>query len=112
MFVDWFKSKYSEIPLAGADAVLRLTAEGGTIPFIARYRKEQTGGLDEVAIEKIIKAKELWDEMEKRKAFILGEIESQNKLTPELKNKIEMSQELNELEEESILSAESSVLNV
>ncbi|MGI6523826.1 MAG: Tex family protein [Bdellovibrionota bacterium] len=99
MFVDWFRSNFSNIPLAGADAVLRLTAEGCTIPFIARYRKEQTGGLDEVEIETIIKAKNLWDEIEKRKAFIIGEIEAQNKLTPELRHSIEKCFELNTLED-------------
>jgi len=99
MFVEWFRSKFNDIPLVAVDAVLRLTQEGGTIPFIARYRKEQTGGLDEVAIENIIKTKELWDEIEKRKTFILGEIEAQKKLTPELKQRINNCFELNVLED-------------
>ena len=51
--------------------VLRLLAEGGTIPFIARYRKEATGSLDEIAIEKIYNAQKTLKELEKRKASIL-----------------------------------------
>ena len=52
-------------------AVLHLLAEGGTIPFIARYRKEATGSLDEVAIEKIDNEQKTLKELEKRKASIL-----------------------------------------
>ncbi|MBY0370264.1 RNA-binding transcriptional accessory protein [bacterium] len=65
--------------------MLRLAADGGTIPFIARYRKEATGGLDEVAIEKVIDGKEEWDRLIQRQTFIAAEIETQGKLTPELK---------------------------
>ena len=46
-FETWFHSLYPTIPVASAAAVLHLAAEGGTIPFIARYRKEQTGNLDD-----------------------------------------------------------------
>ncbi len=69
-------------------AVLKLAAEGATVPFMARYRKEQTGNLDEVAIQSTLDAKERWDELQKRQAFILEEIERQKKLTPELAEKI------------------------
>jgi uncharacterized protein len=87
-FADWFKERHSEIPLHSADAVLRLVAEGGTVPFIARYRKEQTGNLDEVAIQKVIDANEKWESILKRQKHIVEEIEKQKKLTPELKDKI------------------------
>lgn len=87
-FEAWLQSKFPTIPSRGADAVLRLAAEGGTIPFIARYRKEQTGNLDEVAIQNVIEAKETWDKILKRQEFIVGEIEGQQKLTPELKERI------------------------
>jgi len=83
----WFKELHPEIPVRSAEAVLRLTAEGGTVPFIARYRKEQTGNLDEVGIARSIEAKERWDQTLKRQAFIVEEIERQKKLTPELKEK-------------------------
>ncbi len=69
-------------------AVLHLTSEGATIPFIARYRKEQTGSINEVAIQAIVDGKERWDTILKRQEFIVGEIDHQKKLTPELKEKI------------------------
>src|SRR6185295_13434645 len=83
-FETWFASRHPKIPLAGAAAVLRLAEGGATVPFIARYRKEETGGLDEVGIRQAIEAKESWDEIVKRQAFILEEIERQKKLTPAL----------------------------
>ncbi|NDD91386.1 hypothetical protein EBZ37_04810, partial [bacterium] len=81
----WFKSQNPEIQTRSAAAVLALAAEGATVPFIARYRKEQTGALDEVAIQKVIDTKEKWDSLLKRQAFIVEEIERQKKLTPEIK---------------------------
>jgi uncharacterized protein len=80
-------------------AVIKLTEEGSTLPFIARYRKEQTGNLDEVAIQKAIDAKERWDETLKRQAFIVEEIERQGKLTDELKGKILTTFNLDSLED-------------
>jgi uncharacterized protein len=68
--------------------VLRLASDGATVPFIARYRKEQTGNLDEVAIRQVVAAKERWDEIGKRQAFVVAEIERQGKLTPELREAI------------------------
>ena len=62
---------------------------GATIPFVSRYRKEATGGLDEVAIGKIKEEYERLTELEKRKTTVLTTIEEQGKLTPELKGKIE-----------------------
>ena len=56
------------VPLKSAAAVLELTAEGGTVPFIARYRKEKTGNLDEVQIRAVIEASETFAEIVKRKA--------------------------------------------
>lgn len=84
-FETWFAQQHPQIPVPSAQAVLRLASEGGTIPFIARYRKEATGGLDEVAIEKAIDAKEEWDRLLQRQTFVVAEIESQGKLTPELR---------------------------
>ncbi|MEQ1721885.1 MAG: Tex family protein [Pseudobdellovibrio sp.] len=82
-----------------AAAVLELVAEGGTVPFIARYRKEKTGNLDEVQIRNVIEAHETYQEIVKRKVFLLKEIGEQNNLTPEVQKRIEISWELNELEE-------------
>ncbi|MCM2322645.1 MAG: RNA-binding transcriptional accessory protein [Oligoflexia bacterium] len=98
-FESWFQSAHPAVPLKGCEAVLRLAAEGSTVPFIARYRKEQTGNLDEVAIQKCLDGKEEWDKIVKRQEFILGEIEHQKKLTPELKEKISTTFDLNQLED-------------
>lgn len=70
------------------DATLRLLDKGDTIPFISRYRKEATGGLDEVAIQAIATAREKAEELEKRRDYILTAVESQGKLTDDLKDKL------------------------
>lgn len=88
-FQVWFSQKFPGISIQSATSVLTLAKEGSTVPFIARYRKEQTGNLDEVAIQTVIDANETWETMLKRKEFIVGEIEHQKKLTPELKSRIE-----------------------
>src|SRR5262249_8528200 len=98
-FETWFQSIHADIQVNSATAVLSLTAEGATVPFIARYRKEQTGALDEVAIQNVIDAKERWDEIIKRQAFIVEEIERQGKLTDELKDKILSTFNLDSLED-------------
>ncbi len=98
-FETWFQSIHADIPINSANAVLNLTAEGATVPFIARYRKEQTGAIDEVAIQNVIDAKERWDEIIKRQTFIVEEIERQGKLTDELKDKILATFNLDSLED-------------
>ncbi len=90
-FLSWFEGQLlagQKITPQSTLAVLRLVEEGGTVPFIARYRKEQTGNLDEVGIQAVIDGKEKWDTLLKRQAFIVEEIDRQKKLTPELKEKI------------------------
>ncbi len=81
------------------EATLQLLSEDCTIPFIARYRKDKTGNLDEVVIEQIAKLNKQFDEIVKRKESILKSIEEQNALTPELKSKIENSFDLQEIED-------------
>ncbi|MHA4740185.1 Tex family protein [Dyadobacter sp. MSC1_007] len=78
---------------------IALFEEGATLPFIARYRKEATGGLDEVQIGSLKGAWEKQQEVEKRREAILKSIEEQGKLTPELKKKIEGVFSLTELED-------------
>ncbi|AMA50549.1 Tex family protein [Flavobacterium covae] len=78
---------------------LELLLQDCTIPFIARYRKDTTGNLDEVVIEQIAKLNKQYDEIVKRKESILKSIEEQNALTPELKSKIENSFDLQEIED-------------
>lgn len=80
-------------------ATINLLDEGGTIPFIARYRKEATGSLDEVAIMQIRDEAERLRELEKRREAILKSIEGQGKLTEELKEKIEEAETISKLED-------------
>lgn len=79
--------------------VLSLTAEGNTIPFIARYRKEMTGNLDEVAIKSIIDLDKSLTALAERKASVLAKIEAQGKLTADLKKAIEEAAKLADVEE-------------
>lgn len=81
------------------EQTLQLLAEDCTIPFIARYRKDRTGNLDEVAIEQIAKQKHQFDTIVKRKESILASIEEQGMLTDVLEQKIKNSFDLNELED-------------
>ncbi|MFC3932787.1 Tex family protein [Streptococcus dentapri] len=80
-------------------AVLDLTDEGNTIPFIARYRKEKTGNLDEVLIKSIIDTDKTLTALSERKATVLTKIEEQGKLTPELQAAINSANKLAEVEE-------------
>jgi uncharacterized protein len=80
-------------------AVSRLLAEGATVPFIARYRKEATQGLDEVAIRAIEERREYLTELHDRKRSVLAEIARQGKLTPELERQIRATPSKTELED-------------
>ena len=77
----------------------KLFEEGATIPFVSRYRKERTGGLDEVAVAEIRHWTDVFAEMEKRKATILETIEQAGGLTVELRSRIENSVESREIED-------------
>lgn len=77
------------IPEERVSATLKLLAEGATIPFISRYRKEATGGLDEVALFKISERFDALRELADRKLYILQTIEAQGAMTPELRDRIE-----------------------
>jgi len=79
--------------------VQQLHAEGATIPFMARYRKEATGNLDEVVIGNVIEQIKYFDELEKRKETVIKTIEGLGKLTPDLKSRIEESFDATELED-------------
>ena len=78
---------------------VHLFEEGNTIPFISRYRKEKTGGLDDVAVAEIKHWNDVFTEMEKRKEGILSTISDQGKLTDELRSKIENCVVASELED-------------
>ncbi|EAZ96807.1 putative RNA binding protein with S1 RNA-binding domain [Flavobacteria bacterium BAL38] len=94
-----FIQNQTNIAPKSIEATIKLLSEDCTIPFISRYRKDQTGNLDEVQIEDIAKAKKHYDEIIKRKESILKSIEEQKALSPELKSKIENSFDLQELED-------------
>lgn len=81
-------SQSLSLPLKNVEKTIALLADGATIPFISRYRKEVTGGMDEVQIANIKELNERFLELEKRKEFILKSISEQEKLTPELENRI------------------------
>lgn len=84
---------------AQVKAVLQLTEEGGTIPFIARYRKEQTGELDEVAIKAILDRHKQLTQLESRRSDVLEKIEEQGVLTPELRRTLEEATTLQQVED-------------
>lgn len=81
------------------EAVLAMAGEGATVPFMARYRKEKTGNLDEVQIRTIIEANDDFNTIVKRKEFVVDEIGKQGNLTDELKKSLDASWDLNEIEE-------------
>ncbi|HEL2195791.1 TPA: RNA-binding transcriptional accessory protein [Streptococcus suis] len=87
------------VSLKQIDTVLSLTAEGNTIPFIARYRKDVTGNLDEVVIKSIIDRDKALTTLAERKATVLAKIEEQGKLTDQLRQAIEEAEKLADVEE-------------
>ena len=94
-----FIQNQTNIAPKSIEATIKLLSEDCTIPFISRYRKDQTGNLDEVQIEAISKLNKQFDEIIKRKESILKSIDEQKALSPELKTKIENSFDLQELED-------------
>lgn len=92
-------SATTHLKLSQVENTLKLLIDGATIPFVSRYRKEATGGLDEVQIEMIKNQYDKLSELAKRKETILNTIEDQGKLTSELKQRIENSWDSTELED-------------
>jgi uncharacterized protein len=88
-----------QVPMKGLVASIELLDDGGTVPFIARYRKEATGNLDEVQIRSIEEKLAYFRELQDRKATVLASIDEQGKLTPEVKARIEATLEKSELED-------------
>lgn len=87
------------LSVKNVENVEQLHAEGATIPFISRYRKEATGNMDEVQVADVIDKIKYYDELEKRKETVLKTIEAAGKLTPELKLRIENTISATELED-------------
>ncbi|WP_390629167.1 Tex family protein [Bacillus litorisediminis] len=92
-------AKEFKVRVSQVKSVMSLIEEGNTVPFIARYRKEATGSLDEVAIRAITERWTYLDNLAKRKEEVIRLIEEQNKLTPELKESILKSNKLQEVED-------------
>src|SRR6202166_4350795 len=87
------------LPMRGLVAVIELLDDGGTVPFIARYRKEATGNLDEVQIRDIEEKLAYFRDLTERRAIVLFSIAEQDKLTDELKSRIEATFDRSELED-------------
>jgi len=94
-----FIQKHINIPEKSINNTLQLLSEDCTIPFISRYRKDKTGNLDEVQVEQISKLNKQFEEIIKRKETILKSVEEQNALTPEFKQRIDESFDIQELED-------------
>ena len=92
-------AELQNVRLKQVENIHQLHLEGATIPFMARYRKEATGNLDEVQINTIVEKIAYFNELDKRKETVLKTIEAAGKLTPELKNRIEETFESTELED-------------
>lgn len=90
------------LDLRGVENTLALLDEGCTIPFISRYRKERTGGLDEVQIAAVGELRDKLVELDRRKATVLEAIEAQGKLSPELRERIRACEDPAELEDISL----------
>ncbi|MFZ4674158.1 MAG: Tex family protein [Nodosilinea sp.] len=88
-----------DIRPAQVEATLELFGEGATVPFVARYRKERTGDLDEVQLRQIAERHQYLTELGDRRQTVLAEIEGQGKLTPALKSAILACQQKTELED-------------
>ncbi len=94
-----FIQKNTTLKESAIQNVIELLEDGATIPFISRYRKERTGGLDELEIALIRDLSKSFNEIQQRKESILKSIEEQGKLSDTLKNKINTVYDLNELED-------------
>jgi uncharacterized protein len=88
-----------KVSVKQAENVHQLHVEGATVPFMARYRKEATGNLDEVQINDIVEKIKYFDELQKRKETVIKTIDAAGKLTAELKSRIENSFEATEVED-------------
>jgi uncharacterized protein len=92
-------TKNTNLPEVSVKNTISLLNDACTVPFISRYRKEATGNLDEVQIGDIVKYKELFEALEKRKTAILKALEEQDVLTSELEQKVNNAQDITTLED-------------
>ena len=97
--MDLVKAELNQFRPAQIEKVLQLLEEGNTVPFIARYRKEATGSLDEVEIREIEERHQYATNLHKRKEEVIRIIEEQGKLTPKLKADIERAEKMQRVED-------------
>jgi uncharacterized protein len=88
-----------DVPVAKVEAAILLLDEGATVPFISRYRKEATGGLDDTQLRLLEERLSYLRELEERRASVLATIEAQGKLTPELRASIDAAEDKSRLED-------------
>lgn len=98
MEINTYLANKLQIELKQVDAVLKLLEEGSSIPFIARYRKEETSNLSDIKLRELEEEKEKYEKLVERKKTVLSSIEEQNKLTHELKEEIDKCESLSLLE--------------
>lgn len=98
-FYPWFRAQCPEIPDEGARAVFELSAAGATVPFIARYRRDHTGNLDEAAVRRALFLREQWDRLVGRQDIILESIVRHATLEPDLRERIRATFDPNVLED-------------
>ena len=96
---DWLKTRVREVSGEAALAAAKLLVEGATVPFVARYRKDETGGLDEAALRRVLAAREVHERMEARRAAIRETAERQKKLTSDLEERLQAASDLPSLED-------------
>lgn len=97
--VEHITGELQDLSPRAVQAVLALDAEGATIPFMARYRKERTGSLDEVQLAAILDCRDRWAALEKRRTAILESLAGRDLLTPELEQGIHRARDLQTLED-------------
>lgn len=95
----WLRTRVKDVSGEAALAAAKLLAEGATVPFVARYRKDETSGLDEAALRRVAAAREVFERMEARRAAILDVAERQKKRTPELEERLQAATDLTTLED-------------
>ncbi len=94
-----YVNQFLQKEIKHVENVLKLFSEGSTVPFISRYRKEMSGGMDETEVEAVKKHADKYDEIQSRKTTILKAIQEQNKLSDDLKTKIENCWDAQDLED-------------
>ncbi|HEY6548369.1 MAG TPA: Tex-like N-terminal domain-containing protein, partial [Vicinamibacteria bacterium] len=95
----WLATRVKDGPGEAALAAAKLLADGHTVPFLARYRQDETGGLDEAALRRVVAAREVFDRLEARRATILEAAERHKKRTPGLEERLGAASDLASLED-------------